>query len=228
MTKKINEQYMKMLEDIMTNGMETKPRGMAVRELLGYSLMLDPEDNVITVPGVETNVSYAAEELEWYLSGTNRIDWSERIQRVWTPFSDDGETINSNYGHRFFGDYDRSHVNQWEWVKDKLRSDPDSRQAVMNINDIVDKESPTKDFPCTIATQVFLRNDKLDWVTFMRSNDAFLGFRNDVYCFTELQKKMAGELGVEAGQYHHVAGSMHIYERNFEKIEKALEAYKNN
>jgi thymidylate synthase len=220
--KTINEIYKNAVIDVYNNGFTTKPRGMLVKELLAYSLVIDPKDNIIALPGFETNVAYAKEELEWYLSGTNRIDWSPKIQKIWAKYSDDGITVNSNYGHRIFGNYERMPINQWEWVKNKLIEDPDSRQAVININNAFDKERNSKDVPCTVYLQAFIRDNALHFIGNMRSNDIFFGFRNDVYCFTELQKKMAQELGIKVGNYYHFAGSLHMYEKDFQKAEKLI------
>lgn len=217
-----DEVYLKLLTDVYDKGTETSPRGFKIKELLNYSFSIDPSDNIVTLPGFETNVGYAKDELEWYYSGSNRIDFSPRIQRVWSKYSDDGETVNSNYGHRVFG-HKQGYLNQWDWVKQKLVSDTDSRQAVINVNDVSDKFSETKDFPCTMYIQVFNRDDALHWLTSMRSNDAVLGVRNDVYCFSEMQKRMAAELGLRAGTYMHHAGSMHLYEKDFDKTKRLLE-----
>ena len=59
----------------------------------------------------------------------------------------------------------------------------------------------------------------------MRSNDLWLGFPYDVFQFTCMQVLMSMELGIELGSYTHIAGSLHIYERDFKK---ALEREKEN
>jgi thymidylate synthase len=218
----INEKYLEALLDIYKNGRIVKPRSMEVRELLAYKFELNnPNDNVITIPGFETNLDYAKEELNWYLSGSNRFDWSPRIKRVWERYSSNGSTINSNYGERLFGKHRIINTNQWEQVKEELTRDKDSRRAILNINSYFDKDdSKSLDVPCTIAIQSFIRDDKLTWITYMRSNDINKGFRNDVYCFTELQKKMANELKIDLGEYIHIAGSMHLYSTDYPKVEK--------
>ena len=222
----INEIYKKAIVDVYTNGLTVKPRGMLVKELLGYKLVLNPQDNIITLPGFETNMKYAQEEFNWYLSGDNRVKWSPLIEKVWTKYSDDGLTVNSNYGHRIFGKYERMPINQWEWAKNKLLEDRDSRQAIININNAFDKEQPSRDFVCTIGCQLFIRDEKLYWITMMRSNDIFYGFRNDVYCFTELQKKMAQELNIPIGDYIHFDGSLHMYEKDFAKAKQLIDLEK--
>lgn len=220
---KYDDIYKKALEDVWTRGIEVSPRGMKIKELLAYQFKIDdPRDNVITLPGFKTNVKYAEEELKWYYAATNRIDWSPLIERTWKQFSDDGKTVNSAYGHRIFGGHEHF-LNQWEWCKDKLKDDPDSRQCVINLNDVIDKEKSTLDFICTVFCQVFLRENKLHWLTHLRSQDIYLGTRNDVYCFSEMQQQMAKEIGAELGNYYHYASSMHLYEKQFKKVKKLLE-----
>lgn len=88
----------------------------------------------------------------------------------------------------------------------------------MNINSVFDKNKPTKDFPCTIAIQVFIRNNKLHWITMLRSQDIYYGMRNDIYCFTKMMQLMAEELEIECGKYYHICNSLHIYAKQFDKL----------
>lgn len=216
----INDKYIYMLNDLYTRGETRFPRGLECREIRPYVFRLDnPNDNLITIPGVATNLEYAKEELNWYLSATRKIDYSDAIKRVWEKYSDDGVGVNSNYGERIFGRHSMLKINQWDWVKEKLSSDGDSRQAVINLNSYFDKEKDTKDFPCTMDMQFFRIGYGLELIVHMRSNDVFKGFRNDVYCFTELQKLMALELDLDLGPYTHLANSMHLYKNDFKKVE---------
>ena len=52
----------------------------------------------------------------------------------------------------------------------------------------------------------------------MRSNDVYSGTRNDLGYFLTLQKYIADRLGVEYGTYTHFAASIHVYDRDFNKI----------
>jgi thymidylate synthase len=101
---------------------------------------------------------------------------------------------------------------QWEHLKKLLRADVNSRQAVIHIKDA--SNEPTKDTPCTVALQYSIREGKLYATTYMRSNDIWRGFPYDVFAFTCFQVKLAMELGVDVGTYTHIAGSLHLYERD--------------
>jgi thymidylate synthase len=68
--------------------------------------------------------------------------------------------------------------------------------------------------------QFIYRNDKLDALVFMRSNDIILGLPYDIFVFTMLQEMMAIELGIELGTYHHIVGSLHAYAEDEELCRK--------
>jgi thymidylate synthase len=63
---------------------------------------------------------------------------------------------------------------------------------------------------------------KLHMNIHMRSNDAFKAAFMNMYGFTELQREMANQLGVEPGEYIHIADSFHIYGSYFNEFEGFL------
>jgi len=215
--KTINDIYKNILLMIYKHGDEITPRKMKCKELINQTIVLNPKDNIITLKGFETNMNYANEELKWYLSGSKRFDFSLLINKIWKKYSDDDITVNSAYGYYFFTQKTLLNYTQWNWVIDELKNDKDSRRCIININNITHKKHISKDIPCTINCQVMIRNNKLIWITNMRSNDIYFGFRNDIYCFTELQKKMAQELRIETGLYYHNVASLHLYESEYRK-----------
>jgi hypothetical protein len=61
----------------------------------------------------------------------------------------------------------------------------------------------------------------------MRSKDAMLGLATDVAFFTTLQLQMLEQLqnvypDLKLGRYTHKVDSLHLYERDFEKVEEML------
>lgn len=221
----MNKEYFSIMRDLVEAPI-TSPRGLKTKELLAQHICLDtPKHSIVTLPGFETNIGYAEKELEWYLSGTNRLSGLGRFGKCWDFCSDDGKHVNSAYGHRIFGKHPKMKINQWQWCLKKLKEDSESRQCVINLNSEFDKYRKTKDFICTVFCQVLLRDGKLHWLTFMRSTDAYLGIRNDIFCFTAMQRIMAWQLGVGLGKYHHFASSLHLYEKQFPKAEKLVKAY---
>ncbi|HYD03098.1 MAG TPA: thymidylate synthase [Alphaproteobacteria bacterium] len=223
----LDELYTKILMDLYAVGEKRSPRGEETKELRPYFFILrDITDNIVKVPGFETNINYAKTEFEWYLTGNGNLNEApELIKKTWARYSDDGETVNSNYGERIFGKHAILNINQWDYAKELLTKDPHTRRATININSYFDKlNRDTKDYPCTQYLQFFITNDnKLEMGVHMGSNDVYKGLRNDIYCFTQFQKKMADELNLGYGIYKHYAGSMHLYAEQFSKVKAMIE-----
>lgn len=209
--KSVNEAWEYWYNQLaMQKGDSASRDGAVTGEIINAITVIDdPKDNLVTSPIRKLSHKYAIGELLWYLSGSNKLDAIANYSKAWNKLSDDGETVNSAYGYRIF---EKFGFDQWEHVKGLLKADPNSRQAVIHIKEPNPKK--TKDLPCTVALQYFIRDGKLYATTYMRSNDIWLGFPYDVFTFTCLQIKMAFELGVGIGSYTHIAGSLHLYSRN--------------
>jgi len=147
-------------------------------------------------------------ELLWYLSRDNRLDFIAPYVSQYADETEDGVTIYGGYGPRLFGQGGQDQVKN---VIDLLTERPTSRRAVIQIFDKQDIAVPHKEVPCTTTLQFFVREERLDMVVSMRSNDAYFGLPHDVFCFTMLQELVARTLRRDVGIYRHFAGSLHIY-----------------
>ena len=201
--------------------------GVVVGELLNACITIkDPTRCILKSRKRKMPTRYAIGELLWYLSGSNKVDDIGVYSKVWKNLTDNGETVNSAYGYRIFEKYG---FDQMDYVYKVLKEHPDSRQAVIHIKDAINYlDYPTKDVPCTIALQYFIRDGKLHTTTYMRSNDIWTGFPYDVFSFTAFQTMLAFKLNVGIGEYTHIAGSLHLYERDAISYTKNLEEITNN
>ena len=186
-------------------------------EIINANLQLtDPTRNTMCECIRKMPIRYAIGELLWYNS--RNITWKaiEPFSKFWKNLSDDGEHVNSNYGWCI---HDKYTFDQWTMVVNLLKSTPNSRQAVIHIKEPRDViKRPTKDLNCTLTLQFLIRENKLDMIVNMRSNDIWLGLPYDVFNFTCMQIQMAMELGVDIGTYYHNAASLHLYKHDLEKI----------
>lgn len=215
------------------------PRGQKIKECLAQTLVLkDPRARLIGNPVRKANYGFAAGEFLWYWQGFDELDMMQYYNKRSASFSDDGKTINSAYGKRMcttvFGK-DGNGLTQWEACARTLCSDNDSRRALLLINSPEDQIKAatvgTKDVPCTLSLQFFIRKNALHLHVHMRSNDVMWGLTNDLFSFTlfhecmllELRKRGMGDL--ELGTYYHTAGSLHLYERHFSQAEDILDVY---
>lgn len=202
------DEWYKLLTD---NPNITESRdGNVVGEVINAITMIkDPTRCIMKSETRKLPMRYCIGELLWYLSANNSLKEIQKYTQNWDRMSDDGETVNSNYGYcikKKFG------FDQWEYVKSLLKENPNTRQAVIHIKTA--DNSPSKDVNCTVCLQFFIRENKLYLTVYMRSNDLWIGFPYDVFQFTAMQILMSMELGLELGSYMHIDGSLHLYERN--------------
>lgn len=184
--------------------------GDVVGEIINAITIIDDPTKCIMKNEIrKLPMRYCIGELLWYLSANNSLKEIQKYTKNWDRMSDDGITVNSNYGWCIRKKYG---FDQWEFCKQELAANPNSRRAVIHIKEPSYK--PSKDVNCTVSLQFFIRDDKLYMTTYMRSNDLWTGFPYDVFQFTAMQILMSMELGIKLGTYTHIAGSLHLYSRN--------------
>jgi len=217
--KYINLKYKKKLWEVFREpDFICKPRDLKVTEKLNDSWIIDMDDPIITLPERKLSYSFMFGEAAWMLEGKNDVESVSKYVDGVKRFSDDGET--------FYGAYGPKILTQWSYIIKTLSTDQDSRQAVLNIW----RENPrsSKDIPCTLSLQFILReaSDEL-WlhtIATMRSNDAWLGTPYDTFNFSAISFYIACHLnrvGIKCklGSLNIQAGSRHIYETDFKKLD---------
>ena len=161
---------------------------------------------------------YAFAEWEWYLSEDRNVkklrELYGKVPAIWNNMADEHGNVNSNYGYQW------ARNSQLDYVVDKLRRDPNTRQATISIYDGKEHSLYERDTPCTYAIQFTVVNNELNMCVTMRSNDLWFGFCNDQYCFSQLQELVAGEAHYDIGTYFHFAHNLHLYERDLGKFLK--------
>ena len=177
---------------------------------VGFTLENPSKKNInVLNPNRKFNLEYAEAEWQWYLSGDPSIDKlgeiNGSIPPIWERMSDSERKVRSNYGWQ----WERNH--QLDKVVAMLKSNPETRQAVISIYDGKEISTYRKDTPCTYAVQFTILDSKLHMAVLMRSNDLWFGFCNDQYCFASLQELVADRLSIELGTYYHFAHNLHLY-----------------
>lgn len=198
--------YPSILAAVIAGGYARKARNLPTIDLGPTLIELDSPYNALPV-GVGRNLS-------------RRVAAAEAVQLI-GAFSDpkllfaaspNFQRYAEDDGH-FHGAYGVRIGEQLACAYDKLRDDPDTRQAVIILWDPkLDNDGGHRDYPCTL-TLVFSRGSKgfLELDVTMRSNDVWRGFPYDIFQFTQLQLTLARALGWEPGTYRHHALSFHLY-----------------
>lgn len=218
------DEVMRKLYSELSKSMDTfeasKGKG---QDLLGQKIVLKDPRARISATATRGRLISALAEFCWYMAGSADLDFIRFYLPDYPPEGATG-SLEEAYGPRIIGtdEFGRS-INQIERVIDRLQRKPDTRRAVISILEPSDLEPGKAEAPCTIALQFVRRRERLHLVAMMRSNDAYLGFPHDVFCFTMIQELVARSLGIQVGEYHHFATSLHLYEHDQDRVSAYLD-----
>lgn len=190
-------------------------------EIINASFIADEE----TIFG-EMNIDYANREIAWYLSMNRNISGIEgKIPEIWKQVADKDGLINSNYGWCILSEENYS---QYKNCIQHLVKDKYTRQAAMiyirpNIHEDAFANG-MKDFICTYSAQILIRNNKLEYIVYMRSNDAVFGYKNDKFWHSYVRNMALQELqktypDLQMGNLYWNAASLHVYPRHYKYLE---------
>lgn len=207
------EVYVKICRLLVDQGEYRVVRNFETREITGIIIKVDnPRTRLINSRIRNLSIPFAIGEWLWCMQGRNDLEMIQYYAPKYYKYSDDNRILHGAYGPRIVPNIDK--------VIRLLKNDTNCRQAVIPIYDRGDVDCGSKDVPCTLFIQFLIRNNKLNVIVSMRSNDIYLGFPYDIFNFSMLQEYIAVMLGIEIGSYTHMVGSMHYYLRNEKKIKE--------
>ena len=223
--------YLTMLHDVYHQYEHiSAPRGMEIREILNYQITIEsPDAGAIKTNDHDRNKiikSYTKREIDWYKSGDRAA--TSAPTKFWQTIADKDGNINSNYGDlALFDESEGLGMTPYEWAFVSLVQDKDSRQAILRYNKPKHAMPGTKDFVCTMYQNFHIRDNQLHSTVRMRSADLFTGPVYDIPWFSYVMLEMVRDLrkvypGLNCGNLTFSADSLHIYQRDFDKIEKMI------
>lgn len=229
----ISDAYNQMLWMVYSQwDFKSKPRDMEIREKLNVqATILRPDSYAIVTEDKKRNKiieKYTERELQWYLSGETSADSAP--SDFWKTIENEEGQINSNYGHITLYDRSEFYTTPYFFALRALRQDKDTRQAICRYNKAKHAKLNPKDFVCTMYQNFHIREDELYSTVRMRSADLFTGPVYDLPWFAYLMEKMLEDLKpkyplLKMGQLTFSADSLHIYERDVDKIVKMIDFF---
>jgi thymidylate synthase len=208
-----------VIKEIQSNGEHIEPSEGPCSEVRGVTLEITDPRARLSRTETRGKPFSCLGELCWYLAGSNALDFIKYYVKDYKKYAD-GNIVHGGYGPRLLN---RDGLDQLVSVTTLLSRKPVSRQAVVQLFDACDIVKEYKSVPCTCTMQFMIRGDQMHMITYMRSNDVFLGLPHDTFAFTMIQEIMARALSVELGAYKHVVGSLHLYDRDREVAQQFLD-----
>ena len=172
----------------------------------------------------EPSETYAHDEHVWYMSESLDVRDLNNTPKIWREIACDNFLINSNYG---FLALSKENGSQFDNVIEKLKTDKNSRQGTLVYTrpsiHVQAVENGRSDFICTTHQHIRIHDNKLNFLSSMRSNDAIFGFSYDVQWARFLHEKAYDELKIvypdlEMGKLNWFASTLHIYPRHYDLV----------
>lgn len=212
----MKEVYKELLE-----AKEVSPRGMATRELLNVAMEFGYGQEWIFHPVFNDNREYILKELQWY----GRGDFTDLSivdeARIWKSHAMNG-MLYSNYGAWLWGQ--SPNFQGMAKAVTMARADRGTRRAIAYIGENATTFEGNRDVPCTMGLHFMIRNDQLYTRVWMRSQDAYLGLRNDLPAFWFFARVFAKLTDSKPLILHIDVGSFHIYDNQIPRIKAAVDS----
>ena len=234
---------------LVREGVKRETRGSVCYELPEPVMfkITNPMAREVTIPERKWFKALPYAESLWIASGRNDMAFITHYLPRMVTFSDDGIYMRGGYGPRY-RDYNGEHddykiesinvrqsgsVDQLKYVIECFMMDIETRRAVMNFGDPMKDDfdekgelKKSKDIPCTRELHFMKQsgNNRLDLIVKMRSNDLIWGASAvNIFNYTFMHEYVAAILGLEVGNYYHIADNLHYYDRHTEMVRKIAE-----
>ena len=230
-------QYHELLSHILDTGLRHEDRtGVGTISTFGYQTRFNLREGFPIVTTKRVPFRWIAEELFWFLSGsTNETDLNARGVDIWAEWATDEQTakfgrkagdLGPVYGYlwrSFGGEYPQMNgIDQIARLIREIETNPNSRRLIVsgwNPETCDDVALP----PCHTLFQFKVENSKtLHCQLYQRSADAFLGVPFNISSYALLTHLVAHVCGLEAGDFIHTFGDLHIYQNHLEQVEELL------
>jgi thymidylate synthase len=208
--KNATDAFELLFSDINSNGESFA--GTKAKFNVSFTLQ-DISNKTVTTPQRKFNEDYAEYEWNWYLKGDRDASEIAERAKIWKQMMVDGTTeVNSNYGYFWNKNYQLSRVIQ------ELKTNKETRRAIVVHYDINELDRYKHDTPCNDVLNFYIKDDKLHLTVFARSIDLVFGFCNDQYTFAKLMEMVAFQLDIPVGEMHWMVTNLHIYPRHYDML----------
>jgi thymidylate synthase len=208
--KNATQAFELLFSDINANGESFA--GTKAKFNVSFTLQ-DVSNKTVTTPQRKFNEDYAEYEWNWYLKGDRDASEIAERAKIWKQMMVDGTTeVNSNYGYFWNKNYQLSRVVQ------ELKTNKETRRAIVVHYDINELDRYKHDTPCNDVLNFYIKDDKLHLTVFARSIDLVYGFCNDQYTFAKLMEMVAFQLDIPVGEMHWMVTNLHIYPRHYDML----------
>lgn len=219
------KQYLDLLRDVRHHGTRRGDRtGTGTLSLFGRQLRFDLARGFPAVTTKKLQLKSVFHELLWFLRGETNLRYlHDNKVRIWDEWADKDQDLGPIYGAqwRSWRRSDGRTVDQISWVVDEIVRNPSSRRLIVsawNVGDLSKMALP----PCHVLFQFYVAEGRLSCQLYQRSADIFLGLPFNIASYALLTHMVAQACQLEAGEFVHSLGDVHLYLNHLEQADTQL------
>jgi thymidylate synthase len=218
-------QYLDLLQYILDQGVEKGDRtGTGTLSVFGYQTRFDLSQGFPGLTTKKLHFKSIIHELIWFLQGSSNIHYlNEHGVRIWDEWADENGELGPVYGSqwRTWKTADGRTVDQIAQLIEQIQTNPNSRRLIVsawNVGEIERMALP----PCHALFQFYVQNGRLSCQLYQRSADVFLGVPFNIASYALLTMMVAQVCGLQAGDFVHTFGDVHLYLNHIEQAKLQL------
>ena len=219
------QQYLQLLQHILDNGIQKSDRtGTGTISTFGHQMRFNLQDGFPLVTTKKVHLKSIIHELLWFLKGETNIAYlKENGVSIWDEWANEAGELGPVYGKqwRSWEGPNGEIIDQITDVINQIKKNPDSRRLIVNAWNVADLPRMAL-MPCHTMFQFYVANNKLSCQLYQRSADVFLGVPFNIASYALLTMMMAQVCNLEAGDFIHTFGDVHIYTNHLEQVQTQL------
>jgi thymidylate synthase len=226
------QQYLDMLQHIMEQGVKKTDRtGTGTLSVFGYQCRFNIQDSFPLLTTKKLHLKSIIHELIWFLKGDTNIAYlKENNVRIWDEWADENGDLGPVYGKQWRS-WEGPDGKIHDQIKDlihTLKTNPDSRRMIVNAWNVGELDKMALS-PCHALFQFYVtpattvgEKPKLSCQLYQRSADVFLGVPFNIASYALLTMMIAQVVGMEAYEFIHTFGDLHLYTNHIEQAQLQL------
>lgn len=228
------DQYLTLLQHIIRDGaVKTDRTGTGTTSVFGYQMRFDLQEGFPVVTTKKLHLKSIIYELLWFLRGDTNIGWlKEHGVSIWDEWADKNGDLGPVYGKqwRSWETPGGKVIDQITEAVNTIKKNPDSRRIIVNAWNVGDLPDMALSH-CHCLFQFYVTpadkakgetRGKLSCQLYQRSADVFLGVPFNIASYALLTMMMAQVCDLDAGDFVHTFGDVHLYSNHMEQAQLQL------